>query len=434
MKQLDFEIPPAFVPLLHPCRYKVLFGGRASTKSWTIARTLLVAGAERKLRILCAREIQNSIKDSVYSLLEQQTEQLGLASRYNVLNTEIRGSNGTEIIFSGLKHKIDSIKSMESIDICWVEEAHLVSKSSWDKLTPTIRKPGSEIWISFNPELETDETYKRFVVSPPEGAWVQKVSYKDNPWFSEEMRGEMKTTRLRSEDDYLNIWLGHTKQALEGAVYARELREAAEEGRICRVPYDLAHPVSTYWDFGHHDLTAIWFIQKVGFEYHVIDYYENRQQLLPHYVGILQERRYNYGTDFMPHDANSHQGIGSTIAERFKELTGRIPQVMPRDSIINGIDALRTIFPQMYFDQDKCADGLNALRHYAYKVDPDTNHFSREPEHNWASHAADSLRTFSVSNRTPRAKIHLELVPPAQKRPKLNLTHPARAGHAWMTR
>lgn len=387
--------------------------------------------AEHKLRVLCAREIQNSIQESVHALLSDQIQLLNLQGFYAVQKTSIVGKNGSEFFFSGLKHKIDSIKSTEGVDICWVEEAHLVSKTSWDKLTPTIRKPGSEIWISFNPELDTDETYKRFVKNPPENAWVKKVSFRDNPWFSDEMRAEMRDTRSRSEDDYQNIWLGFTKQALEGAVYARELREATEQGRITKVPYELSAPVNTYWDLGHHDMTAIWFIQRVGFEWHVIDYYENRQQLLPHYVSVLQEKKYNYGVDYMPHDAESHQGLGTTVAERFRTLTGRTPKVLPRDNIQNGIDSLRTTFPSMWFDEDKCADGLQALRRYCYKVDPDTGYFSKNPDHTEASHASDALRYFSISNKQPAGRPDLKLVP--KQRPQLMLGR-NRASTAWMGR
>lgn len=433
MRVVELEIPEVFQPLLEPHRYKVLYGGRASTKSWTIARVLLTLALRKKLRILCAREIQNSIQESVHQLLSSQIELLGYQDRYEIQKTVIYGRNGTEFFFSGLKHKIESLKSAEGIDICWVEEAQTTSKTSWDKLSPTIRKPGSEIWISFNPELDTDETYQRFVLNPPPSAWVKHVSYRDNPWFGQEMIDEMRATRARSEDDFQNIWLGHTKQVLEGAIYAKELRAAQADERITRVPYDQAHPVNTYWDLGHHDLTAIWFIQRVGFEYHIIDYYENQQELLPHYVKVLQDRGYTYGVDYMPHDANSHSGLGSTVAERFKELTGRRPNVLPRDNVANGIDALRTMFPRLWFDEERCADGLNALRRYCYKVDPDTKQFSRVPDHSMASHASDALRYFAMSTTVnPTHRPVLQLVKPEVRRPQLRLTGAGRAKTAWM--
>src|SRR5262249_44110905 len=153
--------------LFRPKRYKVLYGGRYGMKSWGAARALLMLGTQKPLRILCARELQNSIKDSVHKLLSDQIEILGLREFYDIQQTSIKGVNGTEFSFEGIRHNISKIRSYEGIDICWVEEAVLVSSTSWETLIPTIRKEGSEIWMTFNPELEQDETYKRFVKDPP---------------------------------------------------------------------------------------------------------------------------------------------------------------------------------------------------------------------------------------------------------------------------
>ena len=410
MTTLEFDLAEAFLPLLEPKRYKVMYGGRGSGKSWSAARVLLLLGKQKKLRILCAREIQNSIQESVHSLLSQQIGNLGFDDFYEIQKTAIYGKNGTEFFFSGLRHKIDSLKSFEGCDICWIEEAQVVSKSSWDKLTPTIRKENSQIWLTLNPELETDSTYQRFVLNPPEDAWVRKISYLDNPWFSDELRAEMRTTRLRSEDDYQHIWLGCTKQTLEGAVYAKELRQSRAEGRITNVPYDQSKQVMTFWDLGFSDATAIFFVQKAGFEYHVIDYYENHQEHLAHYINVLQEKKYNYGDHFLPHDAQSKTLGAPSIENQFKELTGRKPQIVSRAEVAVGINALRMLFPRLWFDQNKCADGLQMLSRYCYAVDEDTGQFGRRPEHTEASHAADSLRYLAMSNRTPRERPKLELV------------------------
>ena len=167
------EIPDALRFLSVPARYKVAYGGRGSGKSWGIAKVLLLQGTERPLRILCCREFQKSISDSVHSLLADRLEAMGMGGFYEVQNTTIRGQNGTEFIFAGLRHNIASIKSFEGIDRCWIEEAQTISKASLDVLVPTIRKEGSEIWVSFNPELAEDEVYRRFVVNPPPGAVVR---------------------------------------------------------------------------------------------------------------------------------------------------------------------------------------------------------------------------------------------------------------------
>ena len=159
--KIKAQFPEILKFLSEPYRYKILFGGRGSGKSWGVARELLIQGAMRQnpLRILCAREIQRSIKQSVHQLLSDQIQELGLGGFYDVLENEIRGRNGTKFSFTGLANNtVESIKSYEGVDRVWIEEAQTVSKKSWDILIPTIRKPGSEIWVTFNPSLDTDDT------------------------------------------------------------------------------------------------------------------------------------------------------------------------------------------------------------------------------------------------------------------------------------
>ena len=166
---MEARFPSKLKFLFSPMRYKGARGGRGSAKSWGFARAILILGTKKKIRVLCAREFQNSLKDSVHKLLSDQIEILGLSKYYKILENTIRGINGTEIVYTGLSTQtVDSIKSFEGVDICWVEEAQVVKKKSWDLLIPTIRKPGSEIWFTFNPELDTDETYVRFVENPPD--------------------------------------------------------------------------------------------------------------------------------------------------------------------------------------------------------------------------------------------------------------------------
>ncbi|GGE36286.1 hypothetical protein GCM10007276_12220 [Agaricicola taiwanensis] len=399
---MNIEFPDKMQFLFDAARYKILYGGRGGAKSWGIARALLVLGAMDPLRVLCAREIQKSIQESVHQLLKDQIDALGLNEFYEVLQTEIRGRNGTLFIFAGLKHNVDNIKSKEGIDIAWVEEAANVSKTSWDKLIPTIRKPGSEIWVSFNPELDSDETYKRFVLSPPTGAKVEKLNWSDNPWFPEVLQQEMEDLKQRDHDAYLTVWEGHCKQVLDGAIYANEIRAATEQGRIGRVPYVPGVPVHTFWDLGRADKTSIWFIQVVGFEFRVVDYYENRGYALDHYLGILQGRGYVYGEDHLPHDAQNEQlGAKRTIEQQMRDI-GRKVSIVPKIGVADGINAARTVFGRCWFDEEKTADGLTCLRRYRYDVDPDTQQYSKNPLHDEASHGADAFRYFAVAMEEPK--------------------------------
>ena len=381
-------------------RYKVLYGGRGGAKSWGIARALLLMGVTRPLRVLCARELQNSIQDSVHRLLADQIAAMGLQDEYEIQRSTIIGRNGTTFGFEGLRHNITSIKSYEAVDVCWVEEASTVSKASWDVLIPTIRKPGSEIWISFNPELDSDETYKRFVLEPPASAKVVKIGWQDNPWFPAVLALERDDLKARDHDAYLTVWEGHCRQTLDGAIYAAEIRKATEEKRITRVPYDASKPVHTFWDIGWSDSTSIWFAQQIGYEYRLIDFVQDQQKTIPHYLQILQQRGYVYGTDYLPHDAQSKTIIsGGRSMQQMMQEAGRKVDIVPNTGVAEGINAARTLFNQCVFDEQKCADGLQALRRYRYDVDHETGQWSKKPLHDSNSHAADAFRYFALSIR-----------------------------------
>jgi phage terminase large subunit len=395
--ELDVEFPEKIGFLFNPSRYKVLYGGRGSGKSWGVARALLLMGIQRPLRVLCARELQNSITDSVHALLADQIKTLNLESFYEIQNTVIYGKNGTEFLFAGLKHNVTKIKSFEGVDVCWVEEAQTVSKSSWDVLLPTIRKDSSEIWITFNPELDTDETYKRFVIVPPANAVVQKVNWSDNPWFPQVLRDEKDDLKARDMDAYLNVWEGNTRQVLDGAVYATELRKAQEENRIRDIFVDTTIPVSTFWDIGWSDLNSIWFVQTVpGGEVRVIDFYQNCQKTIDHYVQILQSKGYTYRDHWLPHDAEHKNMTGKSVKDIMQGMNLPV-RITPKLSIADGINAARMLMNRCYFDQNRCAEGLQALRHYRYDIDPDTKLFSKTPLHDQNSHAADAWRYVAVA-------------------------------------
>jgi phage terminase large subunit len=387
------EFPKKLKPLFQPYRYKVAYGGRGATKSWGFARALLILGAQKKLRILCTREVQKSIKDSVHSLLSDQIQSLDFGSLYDVLQTEIRGKNGTEFLFAGLSTQtIESIKSYEGIDIVWVEEARAVSKRSWSILIPTIRKEGSEIWVSFNPELDTDETYVRFVVSPPPGSWVEKLTWRDNPWFSDTLRAEMEHLKKVDFESYENVWEGKCRSAVEGAIYRRELEQLVEQKRIRNVPYDPMLKVHTIWDLGWNDQTTIIFVQRVSGEVRIIDYYERSHTTYAEDVQMLESKGYRYGQDWLPHDgrAQTKAANGKSPEEILKAL-GRRVEIVALHDVEQGIKAARQIFPRCYFDQEKTVRLVDCLKRYRRRI----NQTTQEPEaplHDEHSHGADAFR------------------------------------------
>lgn len=189
-------------------RYKVYWGGRGSAKSWAFAEALVRLAAAGALRILCVREFQSSIKDSSHKIIKDTITRLGLDSWFNVTGDTITSRTGSEFIFKGLHNNVQGIKSTEGIDICWVEEAQTVSASSWRTLSPTMRKPGSEIWVSYNLNEESDATHQRFVINTRSRSIVHKINYDSNPYFSEELREEMEDDKAADYHLYEHIWLG----------------------------------------------------------------------------------------------------------------------------------------------------------------------------------------------------------------------------------
>jgi PBSX family phage terminase large subunit len=215
--------------LANASRYKIIHGGRGSGKSWGVARALLMRGAERPLRILCTRELQNSIAESVHRLLADQAGELGLGGFYAVQEAKIVGLNGTEFFFTGLRHNISKIKSYERFDIAWVEEAQAISERSFSILIPTIRRTGSEIWLTLNPDLEEDYVYRHFIVSKVPGSIVQRLNWSDNPWFPDELRAEKDHLKACDTDAYLNVWEGQCRTRVAGALWTKERFDAKRE-------------------------------------------------------------------------------------------------------------------------------------------------------------------------------------------------------------
>jgi phage terminase large subunit len=204
------KIPRKLVPVFGgKARYRGAYGGRGSGKSYTFALMLALRGAQQPLRILCAREYQNSIRDSSQAEIARAIESVPfLAAHYDVGDSYIRGRNGTEFVFRGLRHNYQSIKSMAGIGICWVEEAETVSEESWRVLIPTIRAPGSEIWLTWNPEREDSPTRQRFIVNQPAGAKIAQVNWRDNPWFPTELEQERQDDLRYRPDQYDHVWEG----------------------------------------------------------------------------------------------------------------------------------------------------------------------------------------------------------------------------------
>jgi len=245
VSQNPIDLAAAFRGLFDPWRYKILYGGRGGAKSWGVGRALVILGAQRPLRILCAREFQTSIKDSVIALLKDQIRRLGLKNRYTFGTTYIEGKNGTDFIFKGLRINPDEIKSLEGVDICWVEEAQRVSEASWTYLIPTIRKEGSEIWATLNPVDDDDATYARFILNTPPNTLLINVNWRDNPWFPKTLDDERLYCLSADPDAYEWIWEGKPRKISDAVIFKGKFSIETFEA-----PKDARFMLGADWGFG----------------------------------------------------------------------------------------------------------------------------------------------------------------------------------------
>lgn len=397
---VNVEFPKKLRFLFEPKRYKVAYGGRGSSKSWSFARALLIMGCKSRLRIVCAREVQKSIKQSVHALLEDQIQALRLGGFYDVLEHEIRGRNGTEFLFTGLsQHTVESIKSLEGADIVWVEEAQTVSRKSWTILIPTIRKDGSEIWVSFNPDLDSDETYVRFVENPPDESFVVEVNYTDNPWFPAVLEKERQEAKRKlPKDEYENIWEGKCKAAVEGAIFADEIRDAVMQRRIGLIPYEPRLKVHVVGDLGWNDSMFIALVQRDMSSIRIIHAMQDDHRTLDSYSVELKEMRLNWGKMWLPPtdgDAGNIQSGGKSAKAIMKKL-GWDVELVPSLSIEQGIRIARMTFPRVYFHKPTTLPLVDALKRYRRAINRATNE-PMGPLHDENSHGGDCFRYVCVA-------------------------------------
>lgn len=398
MAVVDALFPAKLQFLFRPSRYKVAHGGRGSGKSWGFARALLILGAQRKLRILCTREVQQSIRDSVHKLLCDQIGALQLGAHYEISVASIVGANGTEFIFAGLSNQTaESIKSYEGVDIVWVEEAQAVSDRSWGILIPTIRKEASEIWVSFNPELDTDATWQRFVEQPPPECASVAINYHDNPWFPQVLEGEREhALRVLPRADYDNIWLGKCLPAASGAIYADELAQMYADKRVCAVDYDPALKVHVVFDLGWNDSMVMLLVQRHLSSIRVLETIQVDHKTIDWCSGELRKRNYNWGHVHMPHDADHGNVVTGIVSPKraMQALSWRM-RIVDNIGVENGIRAARMLFPRVYVDARRNEALLESLKRYRRHV-PSTTGEPGAPRHDEFSHCADAFRYMAI--------------------------------------
>ena len=420
LSTIKVEVPRALAPLLKPARYKGAYGGRGGAKSHFFAEQLVLRCFAKETRVACIREVQNSMKESVRQLIIDKIGKLGLGGFFDIKVDEIRGANGSLIIFKGMQsYNADNIKSLEGFDVAWVEEAQSLSAHSLKMLRPTIRKEGSELWFSWNPRHDTDaiDVFLRGA-NKPSDAVVIAVNWYDNPWFPEVLRKEMEQDYAADPETAEHVWGGGYEKATEGAYYAKLLAVAETEGRIGAFPYNPGLPLKTAWDLGVDDYTAIWFVQDDGRRVFVVDYYEVSGEgaegivkaALPELNPDPAEMRvalqeldraapFKYATHFLPHDVNVREW-GGGARTRFQTLTalGVKPiRVGAQQGPSERINAVRRILPVMHFNNTKRVQvGLSRLRRYSRKWNDSMQSYTT-PLHDINSHGSDALGEYAVN-------------------------------------
>lgn len=395
------EVPRKLKPLLYPKRYKGAYGGRGGAKSHFFAEQVILQAYSSHKRIVCIREVQNSIKDSVKQLLIDKIEKLGISQWFEVLESEIRGPHGSLIIFKGMQsYNASNIKSLEGYDIAWVEEAQTLSQHSLDLLRPTMRRDGSELWFSWNPRFKTDPVDKFFRKNPPSDAVSVMVNWYDNPWFPPVLRKEMEHDFEVDEDKAEHIWNGAYGSS-QGAILAKWVARAERDGRIHdEVEFDRdGAPLEISSDLGFRDTASWWFWQRTLGGFRVLRYEHgtgmDAQDWIPELKDIILElgASKKLGKIWLPHDARAKtfQSKHTTI-EQFAQAFGVDKvAIVPMSKKLDQINAARTVLPNCEFHRTACEPGIDGLLAWEYAYNEETGVFSREPLHNWASHPSDGF-------------------------------------------
>lgn len=406
MSTLRIEVPRKLKPLLSPARYKGAYGGRGGAKSHFFAEQIAVRAATGPTRAVCIREVQNSIKDSVRQLIVDKILLHGLEDVLEILEAEIRGrpgspAEGSLIVFKGMQaYNAANIKSLEGFDIAWVEEAQTLSQASLDMLRPTLRKPGSELWFSWNPRYKTDPVDQFFRKRPPKDSISVPINWQDNPWFkATPLHQDMLDDYAADPDKAEHVW-GGAYGASQGAILAKWVNKAEREGRITNaVEFDPGGvDVEFSSDIGFHDTASWWCWQRKIGGYSLLGYVGasgmDADDWAPELIKKMEEWGIplnRLGKIWLPPDARAktfqskHTTVERFIAKFGVHKIGVIPPSKKADQV----SAAREVIDRCEFHKERCEDGLDGLMAWEYEWNEDNNVFSREPKHNWASHPGD---------------------------------------------
>jgi len=421
-------IPTAEVyePLLAPARYKGAWGGRGSGKSHFFAGKLIEdclaepGESGEGMKAICIREVQKDLAQSSKALIEAKLRDFGIGESqgFKVFREVIETPRDGLIIFKGMQdYTAESVKSLEGYKRMWWEEAQTATSHSLNLLRPTIRAPGSELWFSWNARRKTDPVDVMLRGAElPTGAQVVKANWRDNPWFTPELEQERLDCLRMQPDQYDHIWEGGYITIASGAYFAKGLAQARVDGRIGRVSADPLMTLRAYWDIGgtgaKADACAIWIAQFIGKEVRVLDYYERVGQPLASHIEWLRSSGYCKALCVLPHDGATNDKVHQVSYEsalRSAEFEVRVVPNMGTGAANQRIEAVRRLFPSIWFNETATEPGRDALGWYHAKQD-EKRGIDLGPDHDWASHGADAFGLMAVDYlRQPTSSNHAPL-------------------------
>ena len=414
MSVLQIETAAVFEPLLAPARYKGAKGGRGSGKSHFFGGLLIEdclaepGNTGEGMRAVCIREVQKDLAQSSKALVEAKLRdlRLGEAQGFKVFRDVIQTPGDGLVIFKGMQdYTAESIKSLEGFKRAWWEEAQSASLHSLNLLRPTIRAPGSELWFSWNPMLDTDPV-DMMLCGPerPTGSVVVTANWRDNPWRTPELEQERLDCLRMQPGQYAHIWEGKYVTAMAGSYFAEGLAQAEAQGRIGQVVADPLMTLRAYWDIGgtgaKADACAIWIVQFVGQVVRVLDYYEAVGQPLATHVQWLRSKGYEKAQCVLPHDGVQHDKVFSVTYEGALRSAGFDVRTVPNmgaGAASIRIEAVRRLFPAIWFNTATTDGGRKALGWYHARLDPKRN-IDLGPEHDWSSHGSDAFGLMAVDH------------------------------------
>lgn len=426
MSVLRIETAAVYEPLLEPARDKGAWGGRGSGKSHFFAGMLIEdslaepGDSGEGLRSVCIREVQKDLAQSSKMLLETKLSDFGLgeADGFKVYRDVIATPGDGIILFKGMQdYTADSIKSLEGCKRSWWEEAQAATNHSISLLRPTIRAPGSQLWWSWNPRRKSDPVDIMLRgVERPTGSIVIKANWRDNPWFTPELEQERLDCLRMKPDQYDHIWEGGYATVTDGAYFARSLSAAKLAGQIGRVGADPLMTTYAVFDIGgtgaKADAVAIWIVQFVGREIRVLNYYEAQGQPLATHIAWLRANGYGGAHIVLPHDGSTNDKVYDVSYESALEAAGFEVTVVPnqgKGAASMRIEAVRRLFPIIWFNESTTEPGREALGAYHERKDEARN-VGLGPEHDWSSHGADAFGLMCVFYETPRGRVSMPQV------------------------